>query len=54
MITYDYFPWVTLFRVGEYISMHVSSLHDLQRNDKNEKKYVVTSDLIFCNIHFFK
>ena len=44
MITYDYFPWVILFRVGEHIIMHVSSLHDLQRN---EMKYVVISDLIF-------
>ena len=46
MITNDYFPWVTLFLVGEYIIMHVSSLCHLQRN-MNEKKYVVTSELFF-------
>ena len=33
MITYDYFPWVTLFCVGEYITVHVSYVHDLQRNE---------------------
>ena len=33
MITYDYLPRVTLFRVGEYITVYVSSLHDLQRNE---------------------
>ena len=33
MITFDYFTWVTSFRVGEYITVHVSSLHDLQRNE---------------------
>ena len=33
MITYDYFPWAILFRVGEYIIMHVSSQHDLQKNE---------------------
>ena len=53
MIAYDYFPWVTFFLVGEYITMHVSSLFDLQRIMK-EKKYVVTSDLIFFNMPFFK
>ena len=34
MITYDYFPCVTLFLllVGEFIPIHVASLCDLQRN----------------------
>ena len=29
LITYDYFPWVTLFLVGEYKTIPVSSLCDL-------------------------
>ena len=54
MITYEYlnyFPWVTLFLVGEYMIMHVSSLHMTYRGmDMIEKKYVVTSYLIFAII----
>ena len=48
MITFDYFPWATSFRVGEYITVHISSLHDLRGMNVNEKKYVITSDLSFA------
>ena len=55
MITYDYFPWVTLFLVGEYIPMYVASLHELQRNEYEWKKNICNNKWFnFCNIHFFK
>ena len=49
MITYDYFPWITFpyVMLENKLTMHVSSLHALQRNEYKWKKYVVTSDLFF-------
>ena len=51
MITYDYFPSVTLFSVGEYITLHLSSLHNLQRNEYDWKEICNNKWFNFCNIH---
>ena len=52
MITYGYFLWITLLHVGEYITVHVSSLHNLQRNEYEWKEICKNKWFKFCNIHY--